>query len=215
MISLFIYLFFLVTCFLVGVYYYKELTTSLRHLFWLVVITLFVEAIGTYNLIALKKVAGWVFHIYQPFEYYLVSAYFLQIIRFPKIRKIILISIPLVILANVLNFLFIQGPNELSTYTFLLAAFLFCIWSCFYFVQLLRNEAQIDQTLEHNPHFWVCTGILFFYTGTYFQMGFSNIIFKHNVGLAQKLYYINHLLNCILYGMITYGFLCQSKYQKS
>ena len=214
MISLYIYLSFLFFCFLAGVMYYRDLTTGLKNIFWLVVITLVVEFIGTYHLIVLRKVAGWIFHLYQPFEYYFIAIYFLSIIISPQIKKIILTSIPVVVLANLLNYLLIQGPNQLSTYTFLVAALLFCAWSFIYFWEMFQNTESINQNLEHNPHFWICTGILFFYAGTFFQMGFSNIVFENNKEIAQKLYIINHLLNCILYGMITYGFICQSKYQK-
>ena len=212
--SIYIYLFVLFVCFVAGVYYYKDLTTSLKHLFWLVAITVVVETIGTYHLKALNQVAEWVFHLYQPFEYYLIATYFLGIIVSPKIRKVIIISIPVVVAANIFNFLFVQGPNQLGTYTFLLAAFLFCVWSGAYFFELFQKVDDLNQNLSHNPHFWICTGIIFFYAGTFFQMGFTNIISKNHQEIAQKLYIINHLLNCILYGMITYGFICQSKYQK-
>lgn len=211
--SLYLYFLFLSICFCIGLSCYSRLTTSLKNMFWLVVLTILVESVGFYYLRVLNRVAGWVFHVFQPFEYFLVSSYFYNIISTDRIRRIIRITIPIILIANILNFSLLQGPYQLSTYTFLLSAFLFCVWCIVYYIQLFHSLEE--DPFDSNPHFWITTGVLFFYAGTFFQMGFTNIIDDKNVELAQKLYIINHLLNCVLFGMLSYGFICQVRFRRS
>ena len=209
--SLYIYLAVLISCLATGFYYRKILSQGLRLLLWLVLIAAIVEIVGTYHLRFLFITASLIYRIYQPIEYVLLAGYFFTIITSPAKRKLIILSIPVVVLVNLLN-LFANQYQSLGLYAFLLAALLFVIWSIFYFFQLFKSND--GENPAHIPAFWICTGILFFYAGTFFQMGFTNMIYKHNPDLAKKLYVINHLLNCVLYGMITYGFICQSKYRK-
>ncbi|MGG7666496.1 hypothetical protein [Dyadobacter sp. BHUBP1] len=203
----------MLNCFVVGIFLKKALPQKLQLLFWLVLVTLIVEGIGTYYLNVLRRPAGLAYRLYQPVEYLLMAAYFFHIISFAKVRTVILASIPIIVITNIINIL-VESDNRLfGTYSFLTSAILLSVWSIIYFYQLIQ-EAEIRNPAR-NPDFWICTGILFFYAGTFFLMGCINYIYKNNTKLAQELYVINHLLNCILYGMITYGFICQAKYQKS
>ena len=215
MITQHLYLTVLLICVMVGVYYRKALVGSYRYVLWLVIITLvLVESVGYYYLTFLHKVATWVFHIYQPIEYALLALYFYGIIRQPQVRKVILITIPLVLVCNILNATIGQGIDKLSTYTFLLSAFLFCTWAVIYLWQIIQspNESFILQ----NPNFLICTGVLFFYGGSFFQMGLTNYLTQTNPPMAEFFYQlINHLLNVVMYGLFTYGFICQAKRQNS
>jgi hypothetical protein len=211
--TLYIYLIFLLNCFAVGLSLRKALPQKLQILFWLVLVTLIVEGVGTYYLNVLHKPAGLAYRIYQPIEYVLIAAYFFNITSFVRVRTAILVSIPIIVVLNIINILVESDKKLFGTYTFLLAATLLSMWGIIYFYQLIQ-EAEIKNPAR-NPDFWICTGILFFYAGTFFLMGFINYIYKNNPKLAQELYVINHLLNCILYGMVTYGFICQVRYQKS
>lgn len=213
--SLYLYLFVLTVCVLVGLYHRNALTGYFRYLLWLVCIALLlVETVGYYYLAVLKKVATWIFHIYQPIEYALMALYFLGIIENKKIKKLLLVSIPLVLVCNIFNATMGQGWQKLSTYTFLLSAFLFCVWSILYLWQLLHS--QFETVIWKNPNFWICTGVLFFYGGSFFQMGLANYISQTDHEMAELLYQlINHLLNVVMYGLFTYGFICQAKSQNS
>lgn len=211
--TLYIYLFFLLNCFVVGLFLRKALPLKLKILLWLVLLTLIVEGVGTYYLKILGTTASIVYRIYQPMEYTLIAVYFFHITRFSRQKTIILISVPIIVILNTINIFVETGSRLFGTYTFLLAAILLSMWSISYFYQLTQ-ESEIKNP-AHSPDFWTCTGILFFYAGTFFLMGFINYIYGNNPKLAQELYIVNHLLNCILYGMITYGFVCQAKFQKS
>jgi hypothetical protein len=215
MISLYLYLTVLLLCVLVGLYYRHALVGHYRYVLWLVVITLvLVEAVGYYYLTVFGRVATWIFHLYQPVEYALLALYFYGIIKQPVVKKAILVSMPIVLVANILNATIGQGLGKLSTYTFLFSAFLFCVWAIMYFRQLLSTE--IDIVIWENPNFWICIGVLFFYGGVFFQMGLTNYLIQTDRPMAEFLYkLINHLLNVVMYGLFTYGFICQAKYRNT
>jgi hypothetical protein len=200
-------------CALVGLYYRGAQKGSMIYLFWLVFITLIVETIGLYYLKVLGKVAGLVYAIFQPVEYTLMAIFFFLIIKSSIIKSIIKISIPFVLIWNIINSLFFQSINGLNTYALLVVSLLFCSWTVVYFLQLL-NSFDDEKILWKNPYFWVCTGVLFFYAGSFFLTCFINFILKNDSVTANKIWPINHMLNIVMYSLYTYGFICQAKYQK-
>lgn len=179
---------------------------------WLVIFTVPVEAIGYYFLEHKQRPPGWLFSGYQILECALLGGYFASLSVLRKYRNLILIAIPPVVTLNIVYLLDRASYKSIATYSFLLSAFLTTCWSIAYIFQLFKKRDLQDPA--RNPNFWICAGLLFFYAGTFFQMGLTNVIYDKNPDLAKELYVINQLLNCFLYGMITYGFICQLKYQK-
>lgn len=213
MASLYIYLFVLTTCFGVSIFLRNILTQQFKYLLFLISITWIVEITGTSYLMNFKKPLSILFHIFQPIEYLLLALFFYKIFLNNFIKKSILLSIPIVIIVSIINSFFLQNIYQFNSYAFLFIAFLLVIWSILYFIELLNNEFSLY--VWNNPNFWICTGILFFYAGSFFLMGFITIIYKYNPELASKIYIINHLLNIILYSLYTYGFICQNRIQQS
>ncbi|SEI46072.1 hypothetical protein SAMN04487995_0917 [Dyadobacter koreensis] len=210
--SLYFYLIILTLCFLVGLFYLRDLPESLIPIFFLVLTTVIVESIGLYFLKVLHRTASIIFHIYQIFEYFFLAKFFLHIVRSVQWKRIINASIYCIIFINLLTiFHMVDNTRLFNVYVFLSAALLLTVWSFLYFSQLFQNIQEFR--LEKNPNFWICTGIVFFYAGSFFQMGFTNSIYRYSPELARQLYVINHLLNCIFYGLVTYGFICQTKYR--
>jgi hypothetical protein len=211
--SLYFYLAVLTGCLIATLIQRRYLNDHFRWIFWLICITWVVEMMGFYSLHTFNKVAGLVFHIFQPVEYSLVAIYFLSILKNKWLKKLILTSLPAVYIFNVLNLILWQDIRQLNTYSFLVVAFLFSIWAIFYLHQLLTNEIEHEKIWQ-NPDFWVATGILFFYTGAFFLMGFINTILHNNRVLATKLFSINHILNILLYSLYTIGITIRAKWEK-
>ena len=201
-----IYLAILFSSLIIGIYYYKVLSIRIKSLLWLVAFSLLVEIIGWHFKVK------WIYRFFQPIEYLIIAKYFFKVIQSSKIRKLINVTITLVVVLNMFNIFFYKEFKQLTTYCFLGGAFFLSVWSILYFKQCFKELYETD--FAHNPEFWICTGILFFYAGSFFQMGFTNIIYSYNKELAQNLYVINHFLNYIFYVMLTYGFICQAKYQR-
>lgn len=199
-------------CLMVGVYHREKLTNSQKYIIWLLICTAITESIGMYNLLFLKKVYYPIFHIYQPIEYTLLALYFKSIIDLKPWKTIIKLTIPLMIALNLINSIWIQKINELPTYPFLITAILVSGWTIVYYYQTMIQESEIQ--LIKNSDFWISTGILFFYLGAFFVMGFINIISQKNTEIAIQLYNINHFLNIVMYTTFTFSFICQVRYQK-
>jgi hypothetical protein len=207
-VSFFVYLCVLLSSFFIGIYQKSVVPKSLGILVWLLGITIFVEVVGNY----FQEENKWIYKIFLPVEYLLTAVYFTIILKSLRYKKLIFISIGIIGFLCFANFISGFSYKYMSTYCILLSYFLSSLWGTLYLIQCFREIEEDNYKV--NPHFWICTGILFFYAGSFFQMGFTNIIYTYDQELAKKLYIINHLLNCVLYGMITYGFICQAKYRK-
>lgn len=211
--SNYIYTFVLIICVLVGFYHQNALNKPVRYIFWLVCITLLVESIGLYNLKVAHKSVEWLYDSFLFVEYALMALYFRDIIVSVPTKKAITVSVPILFSWILVSFIFSREMFLWTSISFLLVAFLLCIYSCIYLRQML--QVHIEDHLSQNPHFWISTGILFFYAGTFFQSGLHKYLATVDRETANQLYMIiNHMLNIILYSLFTYGFICKAKYQK-
>lgn len=202
--TLILYYSSLTICFLTAIYQRKYLTTNFRWLFWLVCFTWVAESIGLY--LMLKRENNYfVFHILQPVEYTLLAFYFQDSIKATSARKLITASIPSFILFCLIDVSWFEPISAPNSYCFMLEAILLIGWSGYYLYQLLQQESYIP--LRSIPEFWISAGVLFFYAGAFFLMGLLNYLTKKDYALAKQLFFINHLLNIILYGLYTAGFL--------
>lgn len=210
-IIIMIYLFVLLISVFLGIYYKITKPKEFYYLVILLVITFLVEFVSHYQLFMTNKVAGWLFAFFLPTQYCLLAMYFQKIIKSVKIKNWIIVSIPIVIGWNACNSIFFQSFKMLNTYAILLACILYCVWSIAYFIELL--QADTNENLSQNPHFWICTGTLFFYASSFFIIGFIQIINKGDKELAAKFWFLIRVFNIVLYGLYTYGLLCQVKYR--
>ena len=176
------------------------------------VLTLIIELIGYYCLYFSleRKVNVYLYNVYIPIGFSLLSLFFYLIVKSQFIKRIIFLVIPIIVSVNI--FFIIQSPKpELNRGLFLYLKGLLIIYSIIYLHQIINSEESISS----NSNFWVVTGIIFFYSGYFFLSGFIDYISKNNLQLAQKLFILNPLLNIIYYSLITYGFICQRRLAKS
>lgn len=131
------------------------------------------------------------------FFYYFITAAFKSIILLKIKRGLILVTSifwgAFVILFPA--FLFKEGTSSQifdTTYE-IIAAFL----SGFVLLQLIEKE----ETVLSSPRFWILIGIFFYCFCTFFIMGFLNTL------LAQKIWFLNNIINIITYGFYSIGLL--------
>lgn len=212
-VTIALYMALIAFCVIIGLYRKAISEYTFFILTLLLGVTLIVESVGYYNLWTKNKIAGWIFLLFLPVQYLLYSLYFKNIIKNNKIKRVIIISVPILLLWNVCNTVYFQNFLMLNTYAILLACLLYCIWSSIYLIQLLQDIG--DENLAHNPHFWISTGTLFFYSVSFFIIAFIQIINKEDQTLASQLWFLIRAFNIILYGLFAYGFICQIKRQNS
>lgn len=203
-LSLTLYYGSLTICMLVALYLRNELTDNFRWLFWLICFTWAAESLGLYLMLNLRN-NHFVFHVLQPVEYTLLSLFFQQSFTKPSVKRLVSASIIGFVAFCLIDTLLLESLSAPNSYSFAVEAVLLIGLSAYYLYQLLQSESYVP--LRSIPEFWVSAGVLFFYAGAFFLMGLLNYLTKTDYQLARRLFFINHLLNIILYGLYAVGFV--------
>jgi hypothetical protein len=74
-----------------------------------------------------------------------------------------------------------------------------------YFIQLVTSDAIL--TFKNNMLFWVGTGLLLYYLGTFPYYGLRNTMVNGYHDLFQKYSYIMFILNCLMYLSFSFSFI--------
>lgn len=150
------------------------------------------------------------FSIYTPLEYLLLSLIIASFLHNRITKNIIYATIPLVILISV----YVQGwlKQKGMFYAYLdilVASPLLTIWSLLYFFQLAadKQETQVNK----NPMFWISLGNLLFYSGSTFSYSFGGYLQQTGAADVTKefVYGIGRIFNLVLYIFYIIGFLCR------
>lgn len=110
-------------------------------------------------------------------------------------RKIILLRILFFacIGFGLYNFLFLQTPKALNSYTSYAAAILMII-SALSFLYQLMNEIPVEK-IQTLPLFWLAFGVLVYYGGNLFLFLFNNYLIAHLPKSHQTIWVLHNLLN--------------------
>jgi hypothetical protein len=137
---------------------------------------------------------------------------FREIVYAPNAKKVFqyfVVIYPLVALLNV--FIFQRGGFHTITYA--LGCLLIIICCVYYFLELFQRPSSVN--LGRQPAFWICSGLLFYYTCTFPLYGAINLLKLFPRVILSNLLYILVLLNILLYLSFTIAFLCRLKTRRS
>jgi hypothetical protein len=130
-----------------------------------------------------------------------------------KIAKRILFY--LVVIYPTLSFIdiiFIQGKEDFHSISYAFGCLLIVFFSIIFFYQLFSKPKAI--TLTREPDFWICTGLLLFYSVTFPMFVFVNFMKDFPPILANNVQYLLIVLNVFLYLLFSIAFLCRIKIKK-
>ena len=179
--------------------------------FSLLLVLIFTELVEMFAQIAVLKNFSfvWVYHLFVPVEYTLLVLYLRLAINIKKVRRIIIITIPLFIIfsLSVSHFFYhfedFPGIN-ISTEGFLL--FVFCT------ILLFNLEVVEDESIFLNPDVWIALGILVFDGGTFFyNCVYTKLLAMDPLKALLLFGIINKPLNIFLYTFINIGLVCLIK----
>lgn len=180
-----------------------------RIYYWFVPLIIFAITVQVaQDILRQNKIEGYdfVFHIYQPVEYSLLALFYYYTIHNKLVKKLILFSIPLVLLFSVLYYSVGTGVFFGGDFLdFCVCAFFVCIWVTIFFFELLRSDENLN--LNTYPAFWVNAANLLFYGGCLMVMGVYFYFLNSNPATAKQLLYVNHYLNLVLYSLYIIGFI--------
>jgi hypothetical protein len=137
------------------------------------------------------------FHIFTPVEYTLLSLVYYTILSGPKIRRAVLFSIPLFIGLSVFFSLFVQGTLDNNSYIGIIESILLICQTLLF----LREVLLLKQVtaLYRYPLFWISMGILVYFTETMVIEGLLDYLIRHSMELALQAYMISYIFKYLLF----------------
>ena len=136
-----------------------------------------------------------------------------HIVRGKKARAGILISLIIFLLLSFTNFFLAKKIDTFISITYCLGSLLIVAASVYFFWELFQRT--YSGPLGRQPAFWICSGLLFYYTCTFPVYGATNLIKALPNVIRENLLVILVSLNILLYLSFVIAFLCRIKTRKS
>ena len=173
-------------------------------------VTIIIEIVG--KILAKAKVdVTQMYNVFTSFEFIFYFYILGSIIYNVKAKKILLVLIAVYPVLVLVNMIFFQ-KNTFHTTTYSLGCLLIVAACIYYFLELFQSTHSVN--LIREPAFWICSGLLFFYTCSFPMVGLWN----HLPGLPRiilkNLNTVMQFLNVLLYSLFSIAFLCRIGIQK-
>jgi len=152
--------------------------------------------------------ANFLNHIYQPIEFTLMVLIYGRVLDYGWFRKVMIPMIVIFWSLSIYLSIFVEGIENDNALSFVMGNFCIVIFAIIFHFQLLSNPSKEERLFRH-PFFWINTAHLFFYLGTFFQMGFNAYLYERVPEVANSLMIINYVLNLSLYSLYLVGFTCK------
>lgn len=191
---------------------YKKLSpTYFKWFLPLLLLTNIVEWGNYFKLFSYHHSNNWIYNIFNPIEFCFYGWLYYNYITNSVKRKIILYSCVVLIVAYLLNMLFIQGMVFFNSYTFLLGCLLMIYFTYLYFDQSIKSVS--NTSITKTPFFWISVGVLFFYSGEFILWSFFQyfLTIKDFKGFRPLFHFFSPVLNAILYACISISFFYPQK----
>jgi hypothetical protein len=166
---------------------YRKLTVPFKILTYSIIVTTLLEVLA--ETLAIKYGNNIpAFHLEIAIQYVFYSLAYFYIFKSPLTKKIVLISIALVITFSVINSLFLQPlGTKFPTNIYLLTNIFLVIFSLLLFKQMLQYPLNVN--IVKQSIFWFNTTIIFCSTTTFLNVGLLNYYMSHHWG-KDILYYL-------------------------
>jgi len=154
---------------------------------------------------------------YNPYSILVCCYYFLTIywiIHSKRVKRIIIYILILYPIAAAVNILFIQKADSFHTITYSIGGLIIVALCIYYFFELFQITPTMN--LLRQPAFWICSGLLFYYSCTFPLYGFNNIVTASvPLPIIRNLIFVFQILEVLLYLSFTIAFLCRLRVRKS
>ena len=208
--------FFIITAILISFKKYAGKTTTLYlKLFpYFLLLTLAVEITGIIMSDVLRRSNNlWLYTNFMGIEFLFYFWVLREIIVTPVVKKIILFVIIIFTVVYYWNNLFGQGKTGFPSITYAIGCVLIALGCLFYFYELFQRPSAFS--LFQQPSFWVCTGLLFYYIGTFPFFGLVNFFNIYQKFVKYNMASFIQILNIFLYSSFSIAFVCPSVFKKS
>jgi|SRR6186713_272685 len=210
-----IYFFFIAVSFLasLAVFFRRKSAVYLRLFPLFLALTILVEIVA-FRLVNRKGGTNTALYNFFGVVEFLFYLFVLHEVIHNKRAKRVIFCVSLAYLAWVsINFIFIQKINTFHTMDYAIGCLLIAAVCIYYFYELFQLSHSVN--LVRQPAFWICSGLLFFYTCSFPLYGFLNFIKFAPTVIIRNLATILNILNVLLYSSFTIAFLCMIRIRKS
>jgi hypothetical protein len=132
-----------------------------------------------------------------------------EIVKSKKAKKVLLIFVLAYPIVSVINIFLFRRLPLLFPMTFTSGGVLIVITSIYYFWETFQQKNSVN--LIREPAFWICSGLLFYFTCTFPLNGLLNFVSALPQVIVQNLFQIFIILNIFLYLSFTIAYLCRLK----
>jgi hypothetical protein len=123
-------------------------------------------------------------------------------------RWILMLSSILFVSVWIVQRLFFSDPNTMSSNLAMITALFLVAMSIVTFSAFLKTSTS---ALSNQPLFWILTGTIVYYSGSFAVMGLSNQLLKLGLVYFEIAWHINWILIVVSMLMYARGFLCKSQ----
>lgn len=191
-------------------YFQKDSKRYLRLFPLLLIVTIMVEICANW-LHAHKKPTAILYNLYSSLEFLFYMYILREIIRSARVKKIIFHTAWLYLSLGITNILFIQKITSFNSITYAIGCLLISVICFYYFFELFQQTYSVN--LIRQPAFWICAGLLFFYTCSFPIYGLVNFLSPDFI--TKNIQVLIILLNVFLYSSFTIAFLCRIRVRNS
>ncbi len=175
-------------------------------------VDLCIEIIGNYRSIHREHTVE-MYNIFLSLENTFYIWLIREIIRSKIVKKYVLFVVILFPIGSLINTFFVQGLIEFSSLNVAIGSLIIIVLCIYYFYELFLMPQFVN--LLHQPSFWICTGLLFFYACSFPVFGFTNFVGSLPKVIRHNLAFLLNILNLLLYSMFSIAFLCRLRITKS
>lgn len=186
---------------LIGLYYWKSLSSAYRFVLSQTICAFTFESIGTYLTFVAHIPNAFIYNIYLLLELLFLSvggAHFISRLY----RKYVYAGLGVVTVFWIFNVI-VGSFFELFNWLFVGSSILLVVlYSIVLFQQVVFKKIKI----KLQPVFYLCLSVIFYFTSVVPLFGLINYLMKSNMLYANKLYYINLSLAVLRYALVAIAF---------
>jgi len=200
---------FLASCTL---YYQKKRSLVLYFLPPFLLLAFLVESIGIW--LWYRGINNlWLYLIFTTIEFIYYSWLISEVVDIPLIKKTLLHCMWVFPFLVILNKMFLQkGSEQYLTITYALGCLIIACAAMAYFFNLFQSNRYVN--LRKDPFFWICSGLLFYYTCSFPFFTIVNILNSESPIFLRNYGAITSLLNILLYSSFIVASLCRISIRK-
>jgi hypothetical protein len=146
------------------------------------------------------------FHIFTPVEYSLISWLYAKNFHTPLLRKLTAFSIPLFVALALVFSIYIQPININNSDIIIIESILLCAWALLYLRELIIFE-QTEPPFR-TPLFWLSVGVMFYFLGNLFVEGLLNYLMRYSMESARRFYDFGFIFKYVFFLMLIFAVRC-------